>query len=216
MYDMKAAIFDMDGTIIDSMWVWKDIDIQYLKKRNIEVPLDLKECIEDKSFAQVAQYFKDRFGITDSIEKIQDEWNNMALHEYSNNVFMKKGVKEYINKLRSLGIKIGLATSNCQLLIDAALKNNEITNLFDSITLADEVTRGKNFPDIYLLAAKKLGVLPEECVVFEDILPAIKGAKAAGMRVVAVHDLDSECNRDEMTFLSDLYIYEYDTFLDAV
>jgi HAD superfamily hydrolase (TIGR01509 family) len=216
MFDMKAAIFDMDGTIIDSMWVWKKIDIKYLQKRNIEVPLDLKECIEDKGFSQVAQYFKDRFGITDSIEKIQDEWNNMAFYEYSHNVYMKKGVKEYINKLKSLGIKIGLATSNCQLLIDAALKSNKIDNLFDSITISDEVTRGKNFPDIYLLAAKKLGVSPKECVVFEDILPAVKGAKAAGMRVVAVHDADSECYRDEMTSLSDLYIYEYESFLDAV
>jgi len=216
MYDMKAAIFDMDGTIIDSMWVWKKIDIQYLKKRNIELPLDLKICIEDKSFAQVAQYFKDRFSITDSIDEIQDEWNNMALYEYSHNVLLKKGVKEYINKLKSLDIKIGLATSNCQLLIDAALKNNELYNLFDSITICDEVTRGKNYPDIYLLAAKKLGVSPKECVVFEDILPAVKGAKAAGMRVVAVHDVYSECNKDEMTTLSDLYIYEYDSFLNAV
>jgi HAD superfamily hydrolase (TIGR01509 family) len=215
MYDMKAAIFDMDGTIIDSMWVWKGIDHNYLKKRNIEMPLDLRCCIEDKSFAQVAQYFKDRFGITDSVEQIQNEWNNMAIYEYSHNVTMKKGAKEYINKLKSLGIKIGLATSNCQLLVDVALKNNGLDNLFDSITITDEVTRGKNFPDIYLLAAKKLGVSPKECVVFEDILPAIKGAKAAGMRVVAVHDVDSECNKDEMTSLSDLYIYEYDTFLSV-
>lgn len=216
MYDMKAAIFDMDGTIIDSMWIWKEIDHNYLEKRNIEMPLDLKRCIEDKSFAQVAQYFKDRFGITDSILEIQTEWNDMALYQYSHNVLMKKGAKEYINKLKSLGIKIGLATSNCKLLIDAALKSNDIDELFDSITITDEVKRGKNFPDIYLLAAKKLGVSPKECVVFEDILPAIKGAKAAGMRVVAVHDLESECNKDEMTSLSDLYIYEYETFLNAI
>lgn len=216
MYNMKAAIFDMDGTIIDSMWVWKEIDHNYLKKRNIEMPLDLKSCIEDKSFAQVALYFKDRFGITDSIEEIQNEWNDMALYQYTHNVLMKKGAKEYINKLKSLGIKVGLATSNCQLLINAALKNNKIYDLFDSITITDEVKRGKNFPDIYLLAAKKLGVSPKECVVFEDILPAIKGAKAAGMRVVAVHDIESECNRDEMTSLSDLYIYEYETFLNAI
>ena len=216
MYDMKAAIFDMDGTIIDSMWVWNKIDLQYLKKRNIEMPLDLKRCIEDKSFAEVAQYFKDRFGITDSIKQIQAEWNDMAFYEYSHNVSMKKGVKEYISKLKSLGIKIGLATSNCQLLIDAALKNNELISLFDEITIADEVTRSKNYPDIYLLAAKKLGVSPKECVVFEDILPAIRGAKAAGMRVVAVHDVDSECNKEEMTSLSDLYIYEYASFLDIV
>ena len=213
---MKAAIFDMDGTIIDSMWVWNKIDLQYLKKRNIEMPLDLKRCIEDKSFAEVAQYFKDRFGITDSIKQIQAEWNDMAFYEYSHNVSMKKGVKEYISKLKSLGIKIGLATSNCQLLIDAALKNNELISLFDEITIADEVTRSKNYPDIYLLAAKKLGVSPKECVVFEDILPAIRGAKAAGMRVVAVHDVDSECNKEEMTSLSDLYIYEYASFLDIV
>lgn len=214
--NIKGAIFDMDGTLIDSMWVWSKIDEEYLKKRNIELPENLKEEIEHMSFAEVAQYFKDRFNLTDTIEEIQNEWNNMALQHYAHDVKLKPGVREFLSLLRLNGIKIGLATSNCNLLIQTTLKNNDIYDFFDSISTTDEVTRGKDFPDIYLLAAQKLNLKPKECAVFEDILPAIKGAKAAGMTVIGVHDLYSEYQKEAIMALADMYICKYEELTKAV
>lgn len=214
--NVKGAIFDMDGTLIDSMWVWSKIDEEYLKKRNIDLPKNLKEEIEHMSFSEVAQYFKNRFNLSDTIEEIQNEWNNMAVHYYANDVKLKPGAKEFLSLLKSKGIKIGLATSNCKLLIETALKKNDIYHFFESITTTDEVSRGKDFPDIYLLAAKRLNLRPVECAVFEDILPAVKGAKSANMLVIGVHDLYSEYQKQDIISCADIYISQYEELTKAV
>ena len=114
-----------------------------------------------------------------------------------------------LNKLKQNNIKIALATSNSFPLLEACLKNYGIYDYFDSITTTDEVSNGKNCPDVYLLAAKKLNVNPKNCIVFEDILPAIKGAKAADMTVIAVSDKHSLNDLDEIINHSDKYINSY-------
>lgn len=214
--NIKAAIFDMDGTIIDSMWVWDVIDVNFLGRRNIELPSDLRVAIEHLSFLEVAEYFKSRFNLPDSLEEIMNEWNDMAYNEYKHNVDLKPGAKDYLLELKDLGIKLGLATSNCKLLIETVLKKHEVYNLFDVITTTDEVERGKNFPDVYLLTADRLKVNPENCVVFEDILPAVRGAKAAGMKVVAVHDEYSDYQKEHIMKEADKYILEYSELTKAV
>lgn len=210
MYDtIKAAIFDMDGTLIDSMWVWEKIDVEYLARRNIAIPKDLRAAIEHLNFYEVANYFKNRFKLTDSIEEITNEWNEMAYDHYANNVKLKAGVENYLKFLKSHGIKIGLATSNCIPLIEACLKKLGVYDFFDSITTTDEVSRGKDFPDIYLLAAKRLGASPSECIVFEDILPAVISAKKAGMKVIAVHDKYSIAEVDNIKKEADKFIFDF-------
>jgi HAD superfamily hydrolase (TIGR01509 family) len=214
--NIKAAIFDLDGTIIDSMWVWGKIDENYFKVRNMDLPLNLKTQIEHLSFDDTAAYFKSNFGILDTIEEIKKEWLDFAYIEYLNNVKLKPGVVEYLSLLKSLNIKIGLATSNSKSLLEAALRSNDIYHYFDSITLTDEVCRGKNFPDVYLLAAERLGVEPSQCLVFEDILPAVKGAKAAGMKVVGVYDYFSKEQKEDISNHADMYITEYDELTKAI
>jgi HAD superfamily hydrolase (TIGR01509 family) len=202
----------MDGTIIDSMWVWYAINRDYLDKRNLSMPTDLKEKIETMTFKESALYFKDRFKIEDSVETIMDEWNEMAKSSY-NDVKLKPGVYEYLTKLKEKDIKIGLATSNYSKLVDLALSQNNIKHFFDAITTTEEVGREKSFPDVYLLTAKKLNVEPEKCVVFEDILPAIKGAKLAGMTVVGVQDEYSIDQWESIMEYSDHCIEKYDELI---
>jgi len=213
---IKAAIFDMDGTLIDSMGVWNKIDIDFLQKRGFKVPENLKSSIEHLTFIECAEYFKKNFVLQDTLQEIMAEWSEMAKNEYEYNIKLKPGVKEYLNLLKSLGIKISIATSNTLSLIEKVLKSNDIYCFFDSITTIEEVTRGKNFPDIYLLAAKKLGVLPKECIVFEDILPAVLGAKAAGMKVVGVNDAYSDYQQEDIMKHADKYIFEFYELMDVV
>lgn len=212
--NIKAAIFDMDGTLIDSMWVWEKIDVDFLQKRGLKCDKTLKQQIQDMSFEQTAAYFKKRFNLSETIEGICNEWNEMALKEYETNVDLKENAKRYLSILKSMGIKIGLATSNCDLLLKTVLKSTKIYEYFDVITRTDEVSRGKQFPDVYLLTAKRLGVSPKECIVFEDILPAIKGAQSAGMKTIGIYDQYSNYEKDKISNIADKYIYNYSELIE--
>ncbi|MDO4536451.1 MAG: HAD family phosphatase [Clostridium perfringens] len=187
----KAMIFDLDGTLVDSMWLWDKIDTTYLNKLGIDKPSNLKKEITHLSFDKTAEYFKERFNIEDSVDKILETWYKMSYNEYTNNIKLKPGAKEFLEYVSSKGIKLGIATSNSMVLVETCLKSNGVFHLFDKITLTAEVSRDKRFPDVYLLAAKRLGVTPSDCIVFEDILPAICGAKSANMTVIAVDDINT-------------------------
>ena len=211
--NIKAAIFDLDGTLIDSMWIWDQIDIAYLSSKGFEQPENLKDEINHLSFQETGVYFKNRFNLDDSIETILETWHDMAFAHYSKNVTLKEGVIPFLDHLRNSGIKIGLATSNHHSLLEAALNCTGIYKYFDSITTTNEVAKGKNNPDVYLLAARKLGVNPKECIVFEDILEAVRGAKLADMKVVAMHDKAAKYQRHDLMCIADKYIYDFTEML---
>ena len=207
--NVKGVIFDLDGTLVDSMWIWSQIDIEYLKIKGHSLPDDLRNEITHLSFYQTAIYFKNRFNIDDSIDDILNAWHKMAFDHYANNVKLKAGVKDFLIYLKSQKIKIALATSNSLPLLEVCLKNNNIYDYFDSITITDEVAKGKDCPDIYLLAAKKLNINPKNCLVFEDILSAIKSAKAANMKVIAVKDDECLDSKEKILKYADKYIESF-------
>lgn len=214
--NIKGAIFDMDGTLVDSMLMWENIDKNYLAKKNIAVPPNLKSNIENMTFYETAEYFKTEFNISNSIEEIQKEWYDMVSYEYSHNISLKPGAKKFLLLLKEKGIKIVLATNNYREITDICLKKNKIYNLFNSIITDDDISKSKAFPDIYIYAAKKLNLNPKNCIVFEDTLPAVKGAKSAGMTVVGVHDLYSEYQWNEIINYSDMHISNYNELIQAI
>ncbi|KRU26271.1 HAD family hydrolase [Clostridium sporogenes] len=209
MKNIEGAIFDLDGTLIDSMAVWEKIDYDFLNKRNLEVPLDLKNKIETLTFEEGANFFKKNFKLKESQEEILKEWHNMVVKEYSHNIKLKNNVRDFLIKLKNKGVKLAIATSNTPELTKLVLENNKILDLFDSITTISEVTRNKTFPDIYLLCAEKLNLPAEKCAVFEDILPAIKSAKAAKMKTIGIYDDSSKDEENKIREISDYYIYDY-------
>ena len=211
--NIKGVIFDLDGTLIDSMWVWDQIDIEYLSEKNLEVPKNLNDEIGHLSFNQVAVYFKERFKLKDSLDEIKQRWNDMAYYHYSTDIKLKEGVVEFLKFLKESNIKIGLATSNSHDLLEVVLKNNNIYDYFDAITITDEVSVGKHEPDVYLLAAKKLNLSPSECLVFEDIVQAKKKKKKAEMKVVGVADSRNIDDRDEIISLTDKFITNFNEMI---
>ncbi len=207
--DVEAVIFDLDGSLVDSMWLWHDIDIEYLAKFGIEVPEGLESVIEGMCFSETAEYFKERFQIPDSLEQIKADWNQMAWDKYTHEVHLKKGALEFLKKCKEKGIKLGIATSNSRELVENATRVNGVYEYFDCIVTGCDVNKGKPAPDVYLEAAKQCEANPQKCLVFEDIVPGILAGKAAGMKVCAVEDEYSCTQENEKKKLSDYYIYDY-------
>lgn len=207
--DKKAFLFDLDGTLVDSMWIWRDIDIEYLGRFGLELPEDLQNCIEGMSFTETAQYFKKRFSIPDSLEQMKDDWNRMAWDKYLHEVKLKAGVREFLAYHCGRGVKMAIATSNSRELVEAVVEVHGLTDTFDAIITGCDVAHGKPSPDIYLEAAGQLGVQPEECLVFEDVIPGIQAGKNAGMTVAAVEDIYSMPQEQQKRELADVYIVDY-------
>lgn len=210
----KAVIFDLDGTLVDSMWMWKAIDVEFLARYGLECPEDLQKAIEGMSFSETAAYFKERFQIPDSLEEIKAAWTEMSIEKYRSQVPLKPGVKDFLDRTAHLGMKAGIATSNGRAMVDAVLDSLGIRRYFQVVATACEVAAGKPAPDIYLNVAGRLGVRPEECLVFEDIPAGIQAGKSAGMTVFAVEDEFSRHMRGEKAALADYYINDYYEMLD--
>lgn len=211
----KAIIFDLDGTLIDSMWMWKAIDIEYLGRYGLPCPAELQKEIEGMSFSETAVYFKEHFRIPDSLEEIKQAWVEMSIEKYRSEVPLKPGAREFLEHITSRGIKAGIATSNGWAMVDAVLDSLDIRKYFQVIATACEVAAGKPAPDVYLYVAERLGERLEDCAVFEDVPAGILAGKRAGMTVFAVEDEFSEEMREEKRALADDYITDYFELLDG-
>lgn len=216
MSRFKAVIFDLDGTLLDSMWLWREIDIEYLGGFGIDIPWDLQKSIEGKSFTETAIYFKERFEIPDTVEQITEYWNKMAMSKYCNKVTLKPGAREFIVELHNKNIKLGIATSNSRELTEAALSSKGIHEYFQAIVTGDDVKRGKPNPEIYLRAAKLLNASPCDCLVFEDVPQGILAAKNAGMTACAVDDEYSRELLNEKKMLADYFVTDYNKKVSAL
>ena len=189
--------------------MWSDIDVEFLKKRRLTAPPNYADRISAMSFSEAAAYTIDLLGLPDTARDIMDEWNGMAAHAYGNTVQMKPHAKEYLAKLRQSGVKLAVATSSTPKLYEPALRNHGIYDWFDVICHSDEVGCGKSRPDIFLLTAKKLEVAPADCIVFEDVLAAIKSAKSIGMTVYGVFDKSSEADWEQIKQTADSVITDF-------
>lgn len=207
--NIDAVLFDLDGTLVDSMWMWKEIDIEYLGRFGIPLPEGLQSEIEGMSFSETAQYFKTRFHIPDSIEKMQEDWNQMAWDKYTYQVPFKDGAMEFLTYCHKNGIRLGIATSNSRELVENVIRVHGVFDYFDCIVTGCDVEKGKPAPDVYLEAARICGAEPHKCLVFEDIVPGIQAGKAAGMKVCAVEDDYSRYQEKEKRRLSDYFIKNY-------
>ena len=201
--DFKGHIFDLDGTLTKSNHVWSKIDEDFLGKRGIEVPEDYFKQVSAMNFEQAAVYTNDRFSLGENIQDIMKEWFDMAVYEYTNVIGLCGNAGEYVRRLKDQGRKIALATASTEELYRPVLKRNGILDCFDCFVSTEQVKRGKGFPDVYELAAEKLGLEARDCVVYEDIVEGIKGAKAGGFFAVACLNDHYSHDWDEMRDIAD-------------
>jgi len=210
---LSGMIFDLDGTLLDSSYVWSEVDRLFLGRRGIEIPADYTKCICTMNLEQAAVYTKDRFSLPDSTEAIIDEWKSSALSEYRDNVKAFDGAAELLKLLKANGIKTALATASDRVFYEPALKREGLYGLLDFFSQTSEVERGKGFPDVYLHAARGLGLEACECAVFEDIPEGLRGAELGGFVCVGALWGVQEGDREELTSASDVCFSSFDEII---
>lgn len=213
--NIRAVIFDLDGTLVDSMGMWKDIDIEYLGQFGLEMPEELQKNIEGISVIQTAIYFKENFDIPKSIPEMIEDWNRMAYDKYMYDVELKDGALDFLEYLQEQGIYMAIATSNTKTLTNAALYSHHILHYFDVIVTGEDIHNGKPDPDVYLRASELLGIEPKDCLVFEDIPAGILAGLNADMHVCGVRDDYSEYCEHEKRKLAHYYIQSFEDILDG-
>ena len=206
---ISGILFDLDGTLVDSMGIWAQIDVDYLKRFGYANVTGIQRAIEGMTVRETAVYFKEQFQIPDPIETMMGDWHTMALDKYRHEVGLKPGAKEMLDWCRTNHIRTALATTNSSDLTDAVLDALSIRDYFDSIRTANEIGRGKPFPDLFLFCAKEIGVEPASCLVFEDTEMGIRAGLAAGMKVCAVYDENSSDRSDAKRELADYFITDF-------
>ncbi len=200
---IKAAIFDLDGTLLDSTNMWENLGERFLQSRDIVPEEDLRDKIWDLSLPESAAFFKREYALSMSEEEIIARLNELSESVYTSEAPLKSGVKRLLGSLQMLDIKTALATAADKNLASAALARTGISEHFSGIFSCSE-HGAKTSPDIFLKAAELLGTNPQETVVFEDSLTAVQTAKAAGFITAAVFD-KSEKNPDLLRDTADFY-----------
>ena len=201
----KGAIFDVDGTLLDSMQMWDGLAAKFLLSRNVKPRENLNEQLSVIGGHEIAEFFRVEYGLIETIEEINHAIDRMLENFYFNIAPLKEGVFELIKSLSERGVKMCVATATDRWLIEPALRRCGIIEYFGRIFTCREEKTSKSSPEIYIRAAEFLETDIADTLVFEDALYAIKSAKKAGFPVVAVYDNTARDQRGEIMALSDYY-----------
>jgi HAD superfamily hydrolase (TIGR01509 family) len=206
--DVRGGIFDLDGTLLDSMFMWENLGTAYLQSRGITPTEDRSKM----HLAQTAVYYKEKYGITDSPEQIRRDMDRIMEHFYFEEAELKPGVREMLISMKEHGIALCLATATEWRLVGPALERTGLIPYFSDFFTCKEIGHEKDRPDIYEAALASLGTKKKETMVFEDALYAVKTAKKAGFLVAGIRDLSSQRHWSEIDSLVDYAIQDWETF----
>ena len=205
---IKGAIFDLDGTLLDSMFIWDTIGEDYLRSLGKEPHEDLKETFMTLTLEEAAIYYRENYGVTLSVKEIVDGVNAMVEQTYRTKVTLKLGVADYLCRLKENGVRMCVATVTDRYLVEETLERLGVRHYFSEIFTCAEVGFGKDKPIIYQKALEYLGTAKDETYVFEDMLFALNTAKTDGFPTVGVYDRH-EAHQDELKELSDYYVLDF-------
>ena len=205
-------LFDLDGTLIDSNGIWKNVDREFLARRGLPYTHAYYEGVAHTIFPLAAKFTKEFCNLPESCEEIMAEWMELAEDLYAH-VSIKPGVRAYLKQCKAEGRRLAVVTSSVPEHCRTALKALSLEKYFENITFAHDLGLEKKSPEIWLTAAKAGGIRPEDCTVFDDSLAACWGARAAKMRIVGVYDNYFAQDEKEMRSFCDVYIRSFEELL---
>lgn len=205
-------LFDLDGTLIDSNGVWKEIDRVFLHRRGLEYTHAYYQGVAHTAFPMAAQFTKDYCNLSESCEEIMAEWMDLAAHAYDD-VAIKPGVRAYLKQCKAQGRPMAIVTASIPLHCHKALQHLKLEKYFDRITFSQALGLEKKNPEIWLRAAKDAGVDPRDCTVFDDSAAACNGARQANMRVVGVYDQYFASDQKHLRQVCDIYLHSFEELL---
>lgn len=213
----KFAIFDMDGTLINSMDYWCNLGREYLYKYGITENIeDILEEVGTKTMSQGSKLFADNFDGLPDVPEIISELRTMIADHYKKDVVTKPGVIEYLEALHNQGVRMCLASATDVNLVVLVMKRLGIDKYFEFMLSCEEIGKGKDEPDIYLEAVRRLGCKPEEAAVYEDVFYSANTAKKAGFYTIAVADVNATKEWDSLTAIADEIIIDWKKSLDSI
>ncbi len=207
--NIKGAIFDLDGTILDSMFIWSEIGYKFLENKNIHLPAGADQQFTTMSLMEAAEYYIKHFDNTATIEGIVADINSLVEDFYFNEVIKKPYVEEFLEFLKNRGVKMCVATATDKYMVEKALERNGLLHYFSEIYTCNDVGAGKNTSVIYDVALKHLGTPKEDTFVFEDALYAIETANKAGYNIVGIKDVSEKAEPEVIKSLCNYFIENY-------
>lgn len=205
----KVYIFDLDGTLVDSMPVGIGIVLGFLDEKGISYPDDIVTTLTPLGYKGSAQYIADHLPGGYGAEKIYEHFKAETLRAYGETIPLKANVKETLEKLKAQGCRLNVLTASPQLLTDICMKRLRVYDLFENVWSIDAFGMSKADEAIYVEAARRLGVTPEECIMADDNLNVLKTAKKVGMATVGVYDESSKDVMEEMRQVADKYVIDF-------
>lgn len=206
---LRAAIFDVDGTLTDSMYIWETAGELLLGNHGISAPPNLRQQLGPLTLRQTASYFNQHYGLHDTEEKTMEEICKLVEDEYFYRAPSKPYVEEALRWLREQGIVICILTASERYHVEAACKRLGIDEYFQKIYTCTELGMSKHNPETFHIVARELGVTPFETVVFEDAIHAVRTASAAGFYTAAVDDQYNQNQTQELRETADCFIQDY-------
>ena len=211
MQKIQAVIFDVDGVLFDSMWMWDELDEKYLRSLGLEMREETTKAVSKMSFEEAADYLRVEYRLDLTVEEIVGQIQDMVRNFYYQEVTLKAGVRRMLENLARRGIPAVIASASDLDMLEHALTRCQIRPMIKKVFTCSEVGAGKTRPDVFLAAAEYLGVQPEHCLIVEDSLHAIETAIQAGFVTAGVYDESSRLEQDDIRNQVTYYVGEQET-----
>jgi HAD superfamily hydrolase (TIGR01509 family) len=210
----RIWLFDLDGTLIDSMPTGVDIVLQFLRERGVSYPDNFIEIITPLGYKGISKYYAEKMGISMTAEEIFSVFQQRTFEEYGKNIPLKKGVKETLEALKTKGDRLFVLTASPNALIELSLKRLGVFDLFEETWSVEQFSWTKANKELFYEIAKKLGVATSDCIMVDDNANVLRVAKSAGMQTVGVYDEYSKAAQEEVRAAADYYVAQFDEFLE--
>lgn len=210
----RIWLFDLDGTLIDSMPTGVDIVLQFLRERGVSYPDDFIETITPLGYKGIAKYYAENMGIPMTADEIFAVFQEKTLHAYGEMIPLKQGVKKTLQALKTKGDRLFVLTASPNALIELSLKRLGVFDLFEQTWSVEQFSWTKGDKELFYEIAEKLGVATSDCIMVDDNYNVLKVAKSAGMRTVGVYDEYSKAAQEEVRAAADCYVAQFDEILE--